>query len=127
MLNRLIWFTPKYHCELAGEGIEYMWGFVKWIYRKIPKGEKDTKYRFIESVEKLLTRETVKRELVARFSRRARRYICAYYVQHYGEGESTAVEIVKDVNLDLVEKMTKTFKTHRAALDFDLKFSGLLF
>ena len=118
----VIWFTPKYHCELAGEGIEYMWGFVKWIYRKIPKGEKDTKYRFIESVEKLLTRETVKRERVARFSRRARRYICAYYVQHYGEGESTAVEIVKDVNLDLVEKMAKTFKTHRAALDFDLKF-----
>jgi len=21
--------TPKYHCELAGEGIEYSWGFAK--------------------------------------------------------------------------------------------------
>jgi len=25
--------TPKYHCELVGEGIEYSWGFAKLRYR----------------------------------------------------------------------------------------------
>lgn len=28
-----IWFTPKYHCELAGEGIEYLWGFTLQLIR----------------------------------------------------------------------------------------------
>jgi hypothetical protein len=27
-------FTPKYHCEIAGEGIKYCWGFIKKIYQK---------------------------------------------------------------------------------------------
>jgi hypothetical protein len=27
-------FTPKYHCEIAGEGIEYGWGFTKKIQRR---------------------------------------------------------------------------------------------
>jgi hypothetical protein len=31
-----ILFTPKYHCELAGEDIEYCWGAMKRIFRKLP-------------------------------------------------------------------------------------------
>jgi len=27
--------TPKYHCELAGGGIEYSWGFAKLRYRRV--------------------------------------------------------------------------------------------
>lgn len=29
-------FTPKFHCELAGEGIEYSWGASKRYYRRQP-------------------------------------------------------------------------------------------
>ena len=65
-----IWFLPpKYHCELAGEGIESMWGFVKWIYCRIPKMEKATKHDFIECVERLLTQNAVSRERISRFFR----------------------------------------------------------
>jgi hypothetical protein len=35
-----ILFTPKYHCELAGEGIEYCWGATKQIFRKLPLKKK---------------------------------------------------------------------------------------
>jgi hypothetical protein len=35
-----ILFTPKYHCELAGEGIEYYWGAAKQMYRKLPSIKK---------------------------------------------------------------------------------------
>jgi hypothetical protein len=35
-----ILFTPKYHCELAGEGIEYCWGAAKGMYRKLPLNQK---------------------------------------------------------------------------------------
>jgi hypothetical protein len=30
-------FTPKYHCELVGEGIEYCWGAAKRMYQKLPR------------------------------------------------------------------------------------------
>ena len=30
-----ILFTPKFHCELAGEGIEYSWGAAKRFYRQV--------------------------------------------------------------------------------------------
>jgi hypothetical protein len=29
-------FTPKCHCEIAGEGIEYAWGFSKKLQRRLP-------------------------------------------------------------------------------------------
>ena len=32
--------SPKYHCEIAGEGIELNWGFMKKVYRNIPLDEK---------------------------------------------------------------------------------------
>jgi hypothetical protein len=35
-----ILFTPKHHCELAGEGIEYCWGAAKRMYRKLPLNQK---------------------------------------------------------------------------------------
>jgi len=33
-------FTPKYHAELAGEGIEYSWGLAKGEYRRTPLSQK---------------------------------------------------------------------------------------
>ena len=32
--------SPKYHPEIAGEGIEYVWGFSKGTYRRMPLGTK---------------------------------------------------------------------------------------
>ena len=51
-----IWFTPKYHCELAGEGIEYMWGYMKWSYCCI---KKSTKKMFEDCVKQLVDGNTV--------------------------------------------------------------------
>jgi hypothetical protein len=35
--------TPKAHCEIAGEGIEYYWGRGKSKYRGLPMKEKTGK------------------------------------------------------------------------------------
>lgn len=35
-INVNILFTPKFHCELAGKGIEYSWGAAKRLYRRHP-------------------------------------------------------------------------------------------
>ncbi len=35
--------SPKYHCKVAGEGVEFVWMMMKRCFRSIPYKEKDTK------------------------------------------------------------------------------------
>jgi len=44
--------TPKCHCKLAGEGIEYSWGCAKNAYRLMPLSIKRKKETFQETVRK---------------------------------------------------------------------------
>lgn len=114
-----LWFTPKYHCELAGEGIEYAWGFMKGRYCRIPLRQKKRKEDFESCVKKVVSYEEVSVERVRRFSRRARRYITAYYVLH---GQHVGGEENYNVSFSKIEDMVKSFKVHRCALDFDFRF-----
>jgi hypothetical protein len=112
-----VMFTPKYHCELAGEGIGYAWGFAKCRYRRIPIKRRRNKEGFLTCVSEVLSRDAISVDRIRRFSRRARRYVCAYFVFHELNGDEKW-----DVKLDDIEKMVKLFKTHRCAVDFDKKF-----
>ena len=49
--------SPKYHDELAGEIIEYSWGFSKNFYCCFPICKKRKKETFRESVSKVLSRK----------------------------------------------------------------------
>jgi len=42
--------TPKYHAELAGEGIEYSWGYSKSVYRHSPLSSKKGRPKKFEQV-----------------------------------------------------------------------------
>ena len=44
-------FSPKYHCELSGEGIEYTWGFMKRKFRGLPLKDWKTADEFRVSVK----------------------------------------------------------------------------
>ena len=72
-------YTPKFHCELAGEGIEYSWGVSKKIYRKKTFQEKRSFESFVRLVKESLDRVTV--EMARKFSKKARRYMLGYYHQ----------------------------------------------
>jgi hypothetical protein len=125
--------TPKCHCELAGEGVEYSWGCAKNTYRRIALKHKRGKENFRKAVRECLSRQNVlTTERIRTFSRRARAYVCAYYsmwTEKQREQEQTAVEATAtsspvSVTSDPVniEKLVKRFKTHRCALDFDHAF-----
>jgi len=49
--------TPKCHCELAGEGIEYTWGCSKNYYRTLRLNDKKGKEKFKAALAKCLDRE----------------------------------------------------------------------
>jgi len=36
VLGVTVHITPKFHAEMAGEGIEYSWAVCKSVYRKMP-------------------------------------------------------------------------------------------
>ena len=72
--------TPICHAELAGEGIEYTWGYAKLIYRRLPLSMKKTRALFEASVKGCLSGEKLTKERIRKFAQRARRYIFSYYV-----------------------------------------------
>jgi hypothetical protein len=74
-----ILFTPKFHCELAGEGIEYCWGAAKRMYRKLPLHQKTFWEFFRKSVPVCLSKVNI--EMCRRFSGKARGYMLGYHQQ----------------------------------------------
>ena len=70
--------APKFHAELAGEGVEYSWGVVKGVYRQKPLQSKRNKESFRQLVNDVTSRDILTTKTVRKLSRRARAYICAY-------------------------------------------------
>jgi hypothetical protein len=62
--------TPKCHCKLAGEGIEYTWGCAKNHYRMMRLQSKKGKENFKEAVKKCILRDLLTTERIRKFSRR---------------------------------------------------------
>jgi len=124
--------TPKCHCKLAEEGIEYAWGCAKNYYRQQPMKEKRGTETFRETVRKCFAREVITTERVRLFSRRARAYILAYHKIRQDQltgSSSSSLDLdssaaASPVN---VEKLLKKFKTHRCAMDFDSAFCSAIF
>jgi len=112
--------TPKCHCELAGEGIEYSWGCAKNEYRHKPLSSKRKKETWRQTVRECLSREVLTTERIRKFSRPAREYIVAYHLLS-AAGSSFDVTTAEPSSGDIpvkVEKLLKEFKTHRSAFDF---------
>jgi hypothetical protein len=99
-------FSPKFHCEPAGLGIEYGWGLSKRYYRcMITLGDK--KKDFKGSVR--LALEQVTKEHARCFCYKTHRYALT-------DNNLTHVENA------MIEKFVKTQKTRRSAMDQYLQF-----
>ena len=103
-INLLV--SPKYHCELAGEGVEYCWGLSKKYFRNEGFEKKNTKSKFEQVVRKAI--EYVRKDHVEKFSARCRRYMMAYKNIESGSIHPT---------YDWIERFVKKMKTHRNILD----------
>ena len=116
--------TPKCHCELAGEGIEYAWGCAKNHYRRQPLKDKRGKDNFRRTVRKCFSRNVITAERVRMFSQRARAYILAYHkIRQEQLTDSSTASDLDDITASpvKVEKLLKKFKTHRCAMFYDEK------
>ena len=98
--------SPKGHCELAGAGIEYCFGKSKTHFRRNKKAR--TIPNFESLVLESLSGEVLPLDRIRRFDRKARTYRRIYETP--------------TLNYEAIEKMYRSRKAHRCALDFDFKF-----
>jgi hypothetical protein len=139
-------FAPKFHAEMAGEGIEYSWGYSKGLYRRMPLKEKKGRVKFVRLVKKCVDPfDELTKTRVRKFSARARAYICTYFqLAQQKQAQQREEDILRadSANFNLnaaqeapgdpresqqvlfkeIERLMKAFKTHRCALDFDRGF-----
>ena len=92
--------SPKGHCELAGQGIEYDWGKSKQNFRR-----KNQLKNFHQLILESISRKFLKLSTSRKFARKARAYRRAYRLGVDNEHTS-------------IESMVKRFKVHRNAKDF---------
>ena len=133
--------TPNFHAELAGEGVEYSWAHAKAYYRRMPLSRKRGRDNFKQLVRDCTCPENVlPKERIERFAARARAYICTYHhpqQEHLklhaavaaNEDQNAVSRTTLDdiclkqpLNYSDIKRVSKAFKGHRCALDFDSGF-----
>ena len=114
--------TPKCHAELAGEGVEYIWGGAKGEYRRLSLAEKRGKDNFKASLHHCLSEEVITIDRVRKFARRARQYLMAYHAIDSGQVDTQTLHDCLKFGPVAVDKLIHKVKTHRCAFDFDYKF-----
>ena len=102
--GHLLQLSPKYHAELAGQGVEYCFGRCKWWFRS--HNSHSTAGLRAKS-EASFGADVVSLGHTRKFARRARDYMRAYRAGYSGLA---------------VEDGVKKHKTHRCALDFHFNF-----
>ncbi len=144
-LGVTVLLTPKFHAELAGEGVEYSWAHSKAHYRRMPLSRKRGRENFKQLV-KICTCPVIvlTKQRIEKFASRARAYICTSYHHLYQEQKRAAAEhedsnsasnanstfpvagipshIQQDLLYSEIERLSKAFKGHRCAIDFDSGF-----
>ena len=131
-----VMLTPKFHAELAGEGVEYSWAHAKAYYRRMPIARKRGRESFKQLVRDVTCPVNVlTRERIEKFASRARAYICTYHHLQQAMAAAIACEL-QDLNAPPrttppmqrqllyteIERLMRAFKGHRCALDFDRGF-----
>jgi len=141
--------TPKAHPELAGQGIEYSWGYAKLCFRKIntARSAKEKAQQLVANVlaaTSTVGAQSLNIERVRKFVRKARDYKVVYR-EHFKalqlmeeeaqdattNGAETAAEkeertqkikAFRKHHYVKIEKQVRHVKAHRAAVDIDTKF-----
>jgi len=98
-LGVAVLLTPKFHAELAGEGIEYSWAHSKAYYRRMPLSRKRGRDNFKQLVKDCTCPLNVlTKQRIQKFASRARAYICTYHHLYQEQQKRAAAEHAEDSN-----------------------------
>jgi hypothetical protein len=123
-LGVVVLSTPKYHAELAGEGVEYIWALCKNWFKRQPLSVRKTRAQFKSLVEIAVSKEKITPKAVRGSARRARSYILAYLFLDDGGGKDASG--IKQEFVD-IEHSAKTYRSHRGPGDQQSGFINKLY
>ena len=103
--------SPVCHCELAGYGIEYCWGYGATIFRKI---NDCTAKKLETNVRTSLSSEHLTMERVWKFSRRTRDYMRMY--DQLAQDIAANPQLKSDINHNFYEKAREKVKKETRSL-----------
>ncbi|EJK63560.1 hypothetical protein THAOC_15773 [Thalassiosira oceanica] len=129
--QKAIYLREAYKLALekwGNQGIEYSWGLAKCFYRRQPLSKKKKKANFFALVDQCLSQELLTKDMVRKFSKRARDYMLAYRAFETDEMKGGMKDSGKplDITHHMIEKMKKVVSSHRAALDHDRGYLDIL-
>ena len=104
--------TPKYHSEVAGEGVEYSWALCKLFWRGVPVQLRRGYAQFIKHLALSLSQTEgtkLTKQQIWKLSARARNYIAAYHILAAESKQYTHTSILKKD----IDKMRKVYRTHQ--------------
>ena len=117
-LNVQLRMTPKCHPEIAGQGIEYVWGYAKLQFRQ--KFNDMNASNLKENVRAVLSKEVLTKIRTNKFVRKARDYKLTYLFLL--QQTQKMKESSRGYTHERIERIIKLFKQHRSALDADYSF-----
>ena len=103
--------SPKYYCEIAGEGIECCWGLSKKFFRNVGIEKKNTKKKFKNIIKAVI--EYARQGHVEKFSAKCHQYMMAY---------TNAKNRNNELTYKWIERFVKQSKTHHNILDQERGF-----
>ena len=134
-LGVIVKCSPKFHPEIAGEGVEFCWALGKNTYRTHGVEEQRTKSKYLQLEKECTCSETViTKQEVHKFRRQMCCYMLAYYALEQAKASRDVADAANDgidINLPemssaLVEKIIKVYKkphkAHRNILDSEKSF-----
>ena len=98
----------KCHPEMAGNGIEYIWGCSERIFRK--NNDQSTE-NFVKTIKMSLSAQSLPMERIWKFERRSRDYMRSYHT--IGSNETSYADL---------ENMRKKCKSHRNISEIEAKY-----
>ena len=113
-------FTPKFHCELAVEGIEYSWDVTKTLYHGIPYHQKCSFKKFAGCVHQFLSKVSI--SIAHQFFQKSRSYMLGYHHQSVVNESDDSVLVKEESTFEYNEKIRKLHKSHQDASTTDFSF-----
>ena len=129
--------TPKFHCELAGEGIEYCWACGKGRCRRTPLDQKKgiNNFRKLVRVRECFGPQVLTKEPAKKFSQRARAYSISVLTTRSTRRLPSNKEMVltwpnfttyDKIPFKKIQQVQKSFGIHRSVPDFDFGLLSLV-
>ena len=126
--GHILLISVKCHPEMAGVGIEYCWGKLKYEHKNSQKEKRKAGAEFKDSITKLLRdRSILSMSRIWKFSRRTREYmllyVCTYmqydeHLQSDGQGAAQRHNIAHISHTEL-ENMKRKCKTHTNIMELE--------